>query len=149
MVRVSAQRAGELNGTLLLIRIDGSQNLMTDVVLERIRNGLERTGKGSKSVDVVKGVQKGLWDLFEYTFAVSWVAATQDEAEPARIDADMEAVLAILPVLLKKNLARPENVATWFTYRGHIAGGDKARASWRVLFAEAILEWERQRETKI
>lgn len=148
MVRTSAQQSGELNGTLLLIRIDSAQNLMTDVVLERIRNGLERTGKETKSVDVIKGIQKGLWDLFEYTFTVSWVAAVQDEAAPARIAADQQAVLAALPVLLKKNLAQPENVATWFAYHGRIAGGDKARASWRVLFAEAILAWEQQQETK-
>jgi adenylate cyclase len=148
MVRASAEQTGELSGTLLLIRLDGTQNLMNDVLLERIRNGLERTGKETKSVDVVKGIQKGLWDLFEYTFAVSWVAATQDEAASARIAADREAVLAALPVLLKKNLAKPENVATWFDYRGRVAGGSRARASWRVLFAEAILEWERTQETK-
>jgi adenylate cyclase len=99
-------------------------------------------------VDVVKGVQKGVWDLFEYTFAVSWVTAAQDEAAAARIDADMEVVQAALPALLKKYLARSENVATWFDYRGRVAGGSRARASWRVLFAEAILAWEQQQETK-
>jgi adenylate cyclase len=72
----------------------------------------------------------------------------RDEAATARIAADQQAVLAALPVLLKKNLAQPENVATWFAYHGRIAGGDKARASWRVLFAEAILAWEQQQETK-
>ncbi len=149
MVRASAERGGELDGTLLLIRLDGTRNLLTDVVLERIRNGLERTGKEDKSVDVVKGVQKGLWDLFEYTFAVSWVVAPQDEEASGRIDADMEAVLAALPVLLRKNLATPKDAATWFTYRGRVSGGDKARSSWRVLFAEAVLKWEKQQETKI
>ncbi|HLP97058.1 MAG TPA: CHASE2 domain-containing protein [Sideroxyarcus sp.] len=148
MVRASAERSGELDARLLLIRLDASRNVYTDVLLERIRNGLERSGKESKSVDVVKGVQKGLWDLFEYTFAVSWVAAPEDAAAAARIDEDKAAVLAALPVLLKKNLARADDVATWFEYRGQVAGGDKARSSWRVLFAEAVLQWERQREAK-
>jgi CHASE2 domain-containing sensor protein len=148
MVRVSLERGGELSGTLLLIRLDGTQNLMVDVVLERIRNGLERSGTELKSVDVLRGVQKGVWDLLEYTFTVSWVADADDAAAQARIAADRDAVLEKLPVLLKKNLARPEDVATWFTYQGRVSGGDKARASWRVLFAEAILEWERQQEMK-
>jgi hypothetical protein len=148
MVRASAEQAGDLDARLLLIRLDASRNYYTDVILERIRIGLERTGKESKSVDVVKGIQKGVWDLFEYTFAVSWVTAAQDEAAAARIDADMEVVQAALPALLKKYLASSEKVATWFDYRGRVAGGDKARASWRVLFAEAILEWEKQQETK-
>jgi CHASE2 domain-containing sensor protein len=148
MVRVSQERGGELNGTLLLIRLDGTQNLMVDVVLERIRNGLERSGAELKSVDVIKGVQKGVWDLLEYTFTVSWVANVGDEAAQARIMADKDAVLAALPLLLRKNLAQPENAATWFTYQGRVFGGDKARSSWRVLFAEAILEWEKQQEMK-
>ncbi|MDH4286626.1 MAG: molecular chaperone TorD, partial [Gallionella sp.] len=102
----------------------------------------------TKSVDVIKGVQKGMWDLFEYTFAVSWVANIGDEQSQQRIAADMDTVLEKLPVLLKKNLARPENAATWFAYRGRISGGEKSRASWRVLFAQALLEWEKQQETK-
>ncbi len=148
MVRASAEQTGELDARLLLIRLDASRNYYTDVILERIRIALERTGREAKSVDVVKGVQKGVWDLFEYTFAVSWVTAAQDEAAAARIHADMEVVQAALPALLKKYLARSENVATWFAYRGRVAGGDKARASWRILFAEAILAWEKQQETK-
>ncbi|KAF0205086.1 MAG: Chase2 sensor [Gallionellaceae bacterium] len=148
MVRVSLERGGELSGTILLIRLDGTQNLMVDVVLERIRNGLERSGAEIKSVDVLKGIQKGVWDLLEYTFAVSWVSAANDEVAQARIVADRDAVLTKLPVLLRKNLAQPENVATWFTYQGYISGGEKARASWRILFAEAILEWEKQQEMK-
>ncbi len=148
MVRVSLERGGELSGTILLIRLDGTQNLMVDVVLERIRNGLERSGAELKSVDVLKGVQKGVWDLLEYTFAVSWVADVGDEQALARIAADKEAVLERLPLLLQKNLANPENAATWFQYQGRVSGGDKARASWRVLFAESLLAWEKQQEKK-
>ncbi|MEI7843634.1 MAG: CHASE2 domain-containing protein [Gallionellaceae bacterium] len=148
MVRVSLERGGELSGTILLIRLDGTQNLMVDVVLERIRNGLERSGAELKSVDVIKGVQKGVWDLLEYTFAVSWVADLGDEQALARIYADKEAVLEKLPLLLKKNLAKPENAATWFLYQGRVSGGDKARSSWRVLFAESLLAWEKQQEMK-
>jgi CHASE2 domain-containing sensor protein len=148
MVRVSLERGGELSGTILLIRLDGTQNLMVDVVLERIRNGLERSGTELKSVDVLKGVQKGVWDLLEYTFAVSWVAEEGDEPATARIAADKEAVLEKLPLLLRKNLAKPENAASWFLYQGRVSGGDKAKASWRILFAEAILAWEKQMEMK-
>lgn len=148
MVRVSAERGGELRATLLLIRLEGTQNLMVDVVLERIRNALERSGIEVKSVDVLKGVQKGVWELFEYTFAVSWVAAAGDEQMQTRIERDREIVLEKLPAILAKYLAKPENVATCFTYQGDVRGGEQAQASWRVLFAEAILEWEKRQEMK-
>ncbi len=146
MVRVSLERGGVLRGTILLIRLDGSQNLMVDVALERIRNGLEQSGSELKSVEVIKGVQKGVWDLLEYTFSVSWVADANDEASQTRILADRDAVLTLLPHLLRKNLAKPDNVAAWFTYQGSIAGGAKAKSSWRILFAEAILAWEKEQE---
>ncbi|MDX8400061.1 MAG: CHASE2 domain-containing protein [Gallionellaceae bacterium] len=148
MVRVSLESGGELGATLLLIRLDGQQNLMVDVVLERIRNELERSGTEAKSVDVIRGIQKGVWDLLEHTFAVSWVADVNDVTAQARILSDRDVVLEKLPVLLEKTLAKPENVATWFSYQGTVSGGEKARASWRVLFANAILEWEIQQEMK-
>jgi hypothetical protein len=121
---------------------------MVDVVLERIRNALERSGNEVKSVDVLKGVQKGVWELFEYTFAVSWVEAAGEEQMQTRIERDREVVLEKLPVILAKYLAKPENVATCFTYQGDVRGGEQAQASWRVLFAEAILEWEKRQEMK-
>jgi hypothetical protein len=142
MVRMSLDRNGELQATLLLIRLDVNKNIVPDPILEKIRYALERCGTEVKSVDVLKGYQKGLWDLFEKTFAVSWVVPAADKAGAARVQQDIEAVLATLNVQLRKNLAQPDNAAAWFVHQGVITGGKVARASWRGMFARALLNWD-------
>jgi len=145
MVRTSLERSGELQATLLLIRLDASKNIVPDAVLEKIRHALEKSGKELKSVEVLKGYQKGLWDLFEKTFAVSWVVAAGDNEGAARVRQDVEAVLATLQLQLHKNLAQPDNAAEWYAHQGFVAGGKTARASWRMMFATALLGWEEQK----
>jgi CHASE2 domain-containing sensor protein len=149
MVRASFEHGGELRATLLLIRLDAKRNIVTDPMLENIRYGLEKAGRESKSAEVLKGYQKGLWDLFERTFAVSWVVAASDADAAARVEKDIAAVLEALPPLLRKNLAYADNAASWFVHEGLISGGTAARAEWRVLFAQALLRWEEQLRRKV
>ncbi|CAG0124526.1 adenylate cyclase [Rhodocyclaceae bacterium] len=144
MVRVAAEHEGEFNAALLLIRLDATQNILTDAVREEIRYGLEKAGSEPKSVEVLKGVQKGLWGLFENTFAISWVAVTEDSASAERVTKDIEAVIAAVPSVLRKHLAHADNAATWFVHRGRVSGGEAARASWRVMYAEGLLGWDKQ-----
>lgn len=144
MVRVAAEQEGEFNAALLLIRLDATQNILTDAVREEIRYSLEKKGSEPKSVEVLKGVQKGLWGLFENTFAISWVAVTEDGASAERVTKDIETVIAAMPLLLRKHLAHADNAATWFVHRGRVSGGEAARASWRVMYAEALLGWDKQ-----
>ena len=148
MVRTSFERGGELRATLLLIRLDTTREVMTDIALEKIRYALEKTGKEPKSAEVLKGYQKGLWDLFEKTFAVSWVVAAEDADGTARVAEDVAKVLDALPPLLRKNLAYADNAVSWFVHHGLISGGTAARASWRVMFAEALLRWDEQQRGK-
>jgi len=148
MVRISLERSGELQATLLLIRLDVNKNIVPEAVLEKIRYALEKCGKEVKSVDVLKGYQKGLWDLFEKTFAVSWVVDAADKEAAARVQQDIDEVLATLQMQLRKNLAQPDNAAEWFVHRGLINGGKAARANWRGMFATALLHWDEHKGEK-
>lgn len=138
-LRASLEHGGELQATLLLIRLDSA--LLTEALLEKIRHGLGKSGSEVKSVEVIKGPQKGLWDLFDKTLALSWLAPAEDSEMQARIARDVEAALAALPPLLRKHLGRADNVASWFVQHGRITGGAAAHDSWRTLFAEALLGW--------
>lgn len=146
MVRVSSERQGELQATLLLIRIDAAQNILTDAMMEKIRYGLESTGIEQKSVEVLKGYQKGLWDLFEKTFTISWVMDQKDANGAARVTEDVAAVIAAFPQLLSKCIIAPDIAVSWFVHQGKISGGKEARNCWRVMFAEALLRWNEQQE---
>jgi CHASE2 domain-containing sensor protein len=144
MVRAAAARSGELQATLLLIRLDRERNVIRPAVLEKIRHALEKTSQTSKSVEVLTGDQKGLWDLFENTLAISWVASADDAEAQDAIRRDAETVLAALPTVLQRHLVQPDNAASHFVHQGRIAGGAAAPAGWRVMFAEALLAWDRK-----
>ncbi|OGA33169.1 MAG: molecular chaperone TorD [Betaproteobacteria bacterium RIFCSPLOWO2_12_61_14] len=144
MVRAATARSGELQATLLLLRLDTERNVIRPAVLEKIRRALGNTGQTAKSVEALIGVQRGLWSLFENTLAVSWIADAQDADAQADIRRDIDALLAALPTILQRYLAQPDNAASHFVHHGQIAGGDAARVGWRMMFAEALLAWDKQ-----
>lgn len=144
MVRAAAARRGDLQATLLLIRLDAERNVIRSATLDKIRHALEKTGQAAKSVEALAGEQKGLWNLFENTLAVSWVAEAQDGEAQAAIHHDIDVLLAALPKILQHHLAQPDNAASHFIRHGHLAGGEASRAGWRAMLAEALLEWDNQ-----
>ncbi len=143
MVNMTATRSGDLQATLLLIRFDTSRNVIPDSMLENIRLGFKRTGSAHKSVEVMLGEQKGIWGLFEKTIAISWVAEVGDATAQQAVDADVELVLSVLQPLLRKYLFHIEGAASHLVHRGSIRGGEQAADDWRLLFAQALLEWEK------
>lgn len=149
MVRAATACSGELKATLLLIRLDAERNVIRPAVLENIRRALGNTGQAAKSVEALIGVQRGLWSLFENTLTVSWIAGAQDAGAQAEIRRDIDVVLAALPTILQCYLAQPDNAASHFVYQGHLAGGDTAQAGWRMMFAEALLAWDKQEKETI
>ncbi len=72
-LRTSLEGRGELHAVLMLIRLTRGTDVLGEAALEKIRRALERAGASVHSVELIKGRQKGLWALLEYTFAVSWV----------------------------------------------------------------------------
>lgn len=138
MVRASLESGGELRAFLLLLRCTAAGEGM----LAKIRHGLARVGRERKSVDMLKGHQKGIWGLFEHTVAVSWVVPTEDEEGAARMARDVEAVTAALPALLRKVGADADNGTAWLVHEGVISGGAEAAAGWRALLAQALLRWD-------
>ena len=55
--------------------------------------------------------------------------------------ADAAAITEQLPQLLGRFIQMRPGAADWQVYERPIYGGVDARAGWRVLFAEALLQW--------
>lgn len=140
-IRKAQQRSGELHGTLMLIRMEGG--MLNDRVREKIRHGLEKTGSQDKSVEIIKGDQQGLWDLFEDTLAISWLSEADEN--PQQIRQDIDALQRAAPSLLHKYCPSEHNDIASFVFEGKIAGGEATRDSWRRLFAQALLAWHEER----
>ncbi len=138
-VRSAEARSGELRGTLMLIRLGG--NMLNDSMREKIRIAMEKVGSKNKSVEIIKGDQQGLWDLFEDTLAISWLSDPGDEESLANLSRDIQALEQAIGPLLHKYCASTANDIASFSHQGRIKGGDGARDSWRTLFAETLLQW--------
>ena len=138
MVRATLKHTGNVQATLLLIRFDSKQNVITTSVLEKIRLGLKHIGSPHKSLEVMSGTQKGLWGLFENVIAVSWIANEVDEVAQQDVDTDLALVLNSLKPLLGKFLLNVENATNYVVHQGMIPGGEQAIEGWRLLFAEAL-----------
>ena len=140
-LRTSLDHGGELYATLLLVRIERGTELFGEGAMEQIRNALRQATQAEKSVEIIKGRQRGLWELFESTFAISWVAPSNDAAKVSAMRADVAAITEQLPQLLGRFIQMRPGAADWQVYERPIYGGVDARAGWRVLFAEALLQW--------
>ncbi|MDO8351172.1 MAG: CHASE2 domain-containing protein [Gallionella sp.] len=142
-VRAAEGRSGELHGVLMLIRLD--RHTLNDSLREKIRSGMSRVGSSNKSVEILKGDQQGLWDLFENTLIISWLHDTDEKESRLRIARDIQALEQAIAPLLHKYCATMDNDVSSIVFEGRIAGGAQARESWRTLFAETLLAWHQKR----
>jgi CHASE2 domain-containing sensor protein len=142
-VRAAQGRSGELRGVLMLIRLNG--NMFNDAVREKIRLGMEKIGSHDKSVEIIKGEQQGLWDLFENTLAISWLCDADDDESRLMITRDIQQLEQAIAPLLHKYCATTDDDVSSFVFEGRIDGGAQARESWRTLFAETLLQWHKEK----
>jgi CHASE2 domain-containing sensor protein len=145
MVRLATSHTGELQATLLLLRFASDRNEISKAMMEQLRHGLKKTGMKQKSVEVLTGSQKGLWGLLENTIAISWIADTADEPAQNQINADLELILQGLQPLLARTLLHVEGAVSHIAHQGKIQGGEMAAEGWRLLFAQALLNWSEKK----
>ena len=103
-LRASEDRDGDLAAFLLLIHVGEPDDAVDEGTLKKIYRRLEKSGTETKSVEMLKGRQKGIWALFEHTLAVSWVVPAQDQAARDRVTKDVENVTASLKTMLPRYL---------------------------------------------
>ncbi len=129
VVHATLTHSGDLQAGLLLIRIGG----LGEKPMEKVRRHLERRGIEPKSVELLKGQQRGIWGLLEDTLAISWALPVPEGA--ARIARDAEALTNAVTQLLRRY---PGATAAWHIHQRTIAGGESAWEDWRGLLADAL-----------
>lgn len=147
VVRKSLQGSGEQIGVLMLINLGGHTGVLNAGVRETIRQRLSGVGSRTKSVEVIKHTQKGLWNLFENILAVSWSIPAHDKEGRLNIQRDIDAIEQALLPLMQKHYLATERDADWVVHEGVIAGGARARDSWHALFGATLLRWSEARKT--
>ncbi len=148
VLRASLERDGRLSAVLLLIRVGESADSIGESKLKQIRRRLEKSGKETKSVEMLAGTQKGIWALLENTLAVSWIVPSEDDLARDRVKKDIESVTDTLRTILPKYLRNGENAAAWIVHEGVVPGGHGAKAAWDRMLAEAQLRWHQAHNIK-
>jgi hypothetical protein len=139
--RATVEQDAEREAVLLLIDAGGRDHAVGERALDRIRRRLEKVGTETKSVEMLKGRQEGIWALFEHVLAVSWAIPPGDRAARARVADDIAAIIGAVKATLPPSDGAGNGAVTWVVHEGPISGGEAARTGWRALFAEAQLRW--------
>lgn len=139
-VMSSIATEGEQYAGLMIVRIKAGQDAGGEKAVARIRRGLMRQVKHAKSVDTMKGVQKGIWGLFEGMVVVSWTCNVDDEAAIAQVREEAKSVEAASVELWLAGGGKPDGIEC-IIHEGRVEGGVRARAGWAALFGEALGRW--------
>ncbi|MBI5695473.1 MAG: CHASE2 domain-containing protein [Nitrospirae bacterium] len=136
-VASSVASEGHLYAALILVRPGAGQDAAGDKAVSRMRRGLAKRLTQARSVETLKGAQKGIWGLFEGVIVVSWTCPADDEAARARITDEAKAVEEEATRLWLAAGGRADALTFSFHESG-IHGGDRAREGWASLFGDAL-----------
>ncbi len=141
-LRRSREESADHRAILLLVDLGGISRAARARILRQARRTLVRgggdfSGAGIRSAEILRGDQEGIWSLFEDHLAVSWMVATGDEGGHDRAMREGEQLAARLRGLLPAAVSGRMNHVI---RAGAIAGGEGASASWRLLFAEGVID---------
>jgi adenylate cyclase len=143
-VQYAVHNQTELHGVLMLINLADPAGVLNSGVCEKIRQGLDNVGSKTKSVEALKGSQRGVWSLFENMLAISWVVKFDHEGARLAIHKDIEEIeLALMPLLRKHYLVSVDEVDCYL-YENKIMGGTQAQDDWIRLFADTLQHGKRR-----
>lgn len=135
-LRRSREADADHRAVLLLVDLGGIRRATSQRILGRVRRSLAKGDGITRSAELLKGDQEGFWSICESMLAVSWVVASGREDGHDRA---MEEAVAISSQVRQALPPADASSATFVIREGAIAGGSRAAASWRALFAEALL----------
>jgi adenylate cyclase len=132
------------DGTHVLIMpilVESSESL-GDSLLKKLKRQLELNSTTPNNIEVIKGVQGGIWGLFTDMVVVSWsYAETKTQyAEQAKQDAAQ--LTQKLPAILREIGLPDETLARYTLHEGVFVAGQPIANQWRSLFAQAVIKLE-------
>jgi len=140
-ILASDVESGKRGATILLMPIAIESKIsLTDNMLKKLRQKIERQLQQPATVEFLKGTQSGIWGLFTDMIVVSWAYANNNEAEAANAQQDASQLGLQLNALLQSS-GMPDGTAIRYTQHVGTLNTEKPMASqWRGLFAQAIIK---------
>jgi len=140
-ILASDVESGKRGATILLMPIAIESKIsLTDNMLKKLRQKIERQLQQPATVEFLKGTQSGIWGLFTDMIVVSWAYANNNEAEAANAQQDASQLSLQLNTLLQSS-GMPDGTVIRYTQHVGTLNTEKPMASqWRGLFAQAIIK---------
>ncbi len=135
VVQSTLSRNEEAHATLLLIRFDNKQKLISNDMLGGLCTKLKKTGSIPKSVEMMNGDQKGIWGLFDTTIAVSWLSESETFTPE-----EIEQLINETRIWLHRSLIKNSDAVNYVVHQTTLHGGELAAEGWQQLFAQALLQ---------
>jgi CHASE2 domain-containing sensor protein len=133
---------------LLMPILFASPEPLGEGALKKVRAQLMGFGDHAKSVELLKGIQSGIWGLFGDMLVVRWTCEHGDVAQLAEIRREAAQLGNELP-LLASGAGVPPNVPVRYAlHEGVLSGSLPLAPQWRTLFAQAVLNLEQMQQQK-
>ena len=133
---------------LMMPIIIESRESLTDATLKQIKRSLELVSQTPNTVNVLKGLQSGLWGLFGDMIIVTWLYAA-DKPEYLQNAQDDAVQLGLALTNILRNIGLPKDTQARYTqHTGYINDEKLSQISparqWRSLFAQAVIKLEHE-----
>lgn len=121
-----------------------SQEALTDSSLKKIKRSLELSSKTPNTVEVLKGLQSGIWGLFGDMIVVMWMyAGSRPEYTQAAKEDAVQLANQLASIL--RDVGLPDATDVRYTqHEGLLNAKTPAANQWRSLFAQAVIKLEHE-----
>lgn len=119
-----------------------SDEPLGDTIMKKLKRQIELSSRTPSSVDILKGVQSGIWGLFGELAVVSWTFAEGRQEYASEAHKDAERIAQALPSMIA-SLDLPGKLQPVHTvYENRLDGRAPLGRQWRSAFAAALLQLE-------
>ena len=133
----------EHNVLIMPILIE-SKEALSDALLKKLKRKIELASKTPNSVEILQGIQSGIWGLFGDMVIVSWIYAHDQPEYTQAAMLDAQHIADALPTLILQIGLPYTTVTRYVTHESKLVNVEtiSIAAQWRLIFAQAVIKLE-------
>ena len=133
----------EHNVLIMPILIE-SKEALSDALLKKLKRKIELASKTPNSVEILQGIQSGIWGLFGDMLIVSWIYAHNQPEYTQAAMLDAQHIADALPTLILQIGLPTTTVTRYVTHESKLVNVEtiSIAAQWRLIFAQAVIKLE-------
>ena len=132
------------NGVLIMPIIIDSKEALSDALLKKLKRKIELASITPNTIEILQGIQSGIWGLFGDMVVVSWIyALNKPEYAQAALQDATQLGEALPNLILELGLPITTNTR-YITHENKLVNIEtmSLASQWRLIFAQSILKLE-------